>query len=344
MDTSDWSDVECGLCAGARATPSCNYPCPGCGALVDGKVILPRQLVSETHGKSLREALLLSSQVVLGSFYEAAVRWEEAGKEARRLGREQIEINKEMRQLDLEARRIDELIEKAGRGATGLCGDCGLLLEDGHSCKPDDVKSYALIVSKCTPCPRCHTMIARTEGCSQMFCTNCFQKFSSTTGKPIGVTSRFENPHHNEWQANRQGGSLAQDLARTSRVMQHLMAFTRETAQRGEFPHLKPLQPQLRNINRAFLAGEISEEVAAKKMERATALASRASEESELYALATVELTRLAIKVVMEDDPVDTILFAEVFEGVQKKGNAIRTKYGMPQRPVDGFHLPPHFV
>lgn len=94
------------------------------------------------------------------------------------------------------------------------CGKCFVKIDDNnninnsnsdnnnndkkiHICKQEDIDNYNFILSTTKACPNCAARIFRTEGCPQMFCTQCQTGFDYNTGKVI--TSNFHNPHRMEW-------------------------------------------------------------------------------------------------------------------------------------------------
>jgi len=81
----------------------------------------------------------------------------------------------------------------------GLCHDnfckrCHDLLEDGHECDPDKVKSAELISKQCKNCPSCGAYIFKISGCPQMWCVNCNTAFDWNTGQI--ETGVIHNPHY----------------------------------------------------------------------------------------------------------------------------------------------------
>lgn len=78
-----------------------------------------------------------------------------------------------------------------------FCSKCLSELNENHQCKKEDVESLGEIKKSTRPCPKCGARIFRSEGCAQMFCTNCHTGFDWNTGKII--TSNFHNPHRIEW-------------------------------------------------------------------------------------------------------------------------------------------------
>lgn len=80
-----------------------------------------------------------------------------------------------------------------------FCTKCNGHLTVGHECKPQDVESVTEIRSRCKPCPKCHSMIYRAEGCSQMWCTNCKHAFDWNTGKLLDTSRNYHNPDYMEY-------------------------------------------------------------------------------------------------------------------------------------------------
>ena len=66
-----------------------------------------------------------------------------------------------------------------------------------HTCKKEDIKSFTEIKKSTKPCPKCAARIFRSEGCAQMFCTQCHTGFDWNTGEII--KTNFHNPHRMEW-------------------------------------------------------------------------------------------------------------------------------------------------
>lgn len=66
-----------------------------------------------------------------------------------------------------------------------------------HGCKPEDIETANLLKKDSKPCPKCHTLIYRIDGCLQMFCTFCKTAFDWKTGEI--VTKGIHNPHFFQW-------------------------------------------------------------------------------------------------------------------------------------------------
>ena len=99
----------------------------------------------------------------------------------------------------------------------GLCGlqacpTCNELMSSNHVCDPEIVLSVDAIRGDSKPCPRCGSMIFRSIGCNQMFCTapGCNIAFCWKTLKILDRT-RIHNPHYFEFMRQR-NGRLGRDL------------------------------------------------------------------------------------------------------------------------------------
>ena len=79
--------------------------------------------------------------------------------------------------------------------------------DDAHVCNPDTLASVALLKKDTKPCPNCKVLVHKTEGCDQMFCTQCKRLWSWNTGK---FETRGHNPHYLQWMREH-GGGLPRD-------------------------------------------------------------------------------------------------------------------------------------
>jgi len=101
---------------------------------------------------------------------------------------------------------------KCGLCEKWYCSHChefkGLTHDTPHECNPDNIESAKLINQDSKPCPNCHSLIFKINGCDQMFCTQCHVAFSWRTGN-ITRTSQIHNPHYFEWlRENENGGQI----------------------------------------------------------------------------------------------------------------------------------------
>ncbi len=87
------------------------------------------------------------------------------------------------------------------------CPHCRELKTDEHVCNPDTVASVALLKKDTKPCPNCKVLVHKTEGCDQMFCTQCKRLWSWNTGK---FETHGHNPHYLQWM--RGNGGMPREL------------------------------------------------------------------------------------------------------------------------------------
>lgn len=89
---------------------------------------------------------------------------------------------------------------------THVCNACMEVTELGseHTCTGDIVDSVVRIRNECRQCPKCSIMVYKTDGCDQMWCTQCHTAFSWNTGRQDH--GPIHNPHWYEWQVSRHVG------------------------------------------------------------------------------------------------------------------------------------------
>lgn len=91
---------------------------------------------------------------------------------------------------------------KCGICDTWVCPDChevkSCQKDEQHTCNPETVESVKLIVKETKPCPKCGVVIYKSEGCHQMWCTECHTTFDWATGRET-ITTNIHNPHYYEW-------------------------------------------------------------------------------------------------------------------------------------------------
>jgi len=68
-----------------------------------------------------------------------------------------------------------------------------------HICDPEIVSTIQLIKKDTKPCPTCHVIIYKIDGCDQMWCVECHTAFSWTTGE---IEHKIHNPHYYEYLRN----------------------------------------------------------------------------------------------------------------------------------------------
>lgn len=84
---------------------------------------------------------------------------------------------------------------------TYFCAKCGeekkAKFDIDHVCSEANIATFELIRSDSKPCPNCHEVIFRSEGCSQMWCTHCNTAFDWNTLKIIN--HKIHNPHYADY-------------------------------------------------------------------------------------------------------------------------------------------------
>jgi hypothetical protein len=83
-----------------------------------------------------------------------------------------------------------------------ICQTCMEPTSNTHVCNPDVVSTIELIRDSSKPCPNCRVRVTRSEGCSQMWCTNCKTAFDYVTGSIYKNLNRVHNPHYFEFLRN----------------------------------------------------------------------------------------------------------------------------------------------
>lgn len=92
-----------------------------------------------------------------------------------------------------------------------VCSQCKIIKGteeeiESHVCKKEDIESVKAILKETKPCPRCDTRIHKINGCDQMWCPYCQEKygegttFSWRTGKI--ERGRIHNPHYIDYMRN----------------------------------------------------------------------------------------------------------------------------------------------
>ena len=77
-----------------------------------------------------------------------------------------------------------------------------------HLCNPDSVASVTLLKHDTKPCPNCKVLVHKTEGCDQMFCTQCKRLWSWNSGR---FETRGHNPHYLQWMRDNHAGGIPRD-------------------------------------------------------------------------------------------------------------------------------------
>lgn len=120
---------------------------------------------------------------------------------------------------------------------TYYCRDCNEENTSQHICDPKAVETMNLINKDSKPCPKCGTVICKSSGCAQMWCTSCHTAFNWRTGEI--ETGRIHNPHFIEFKKKTMisrehgdipcGGSPSfrelREIGATNEILQYSMAF-----------------------------------------------------------------------------------------------------------------------
>jgi hypothetical protein len=92
------------------------------------------------------------------------------------------------------------------------CHHCRELKADrydhDHVCNPDTVASVSLLKNDTKPCPNCKVLVHKTEGCDQMFCTQCKRLWSWNSGQ---FETRGHNPHYLQWMRENHAGGMPRE-------------------------------------------------------------------------------------------------------------------------------------
>jgi hypothetical protein len=108
-----------------------------------------------------------------------------------------------------------------------VCDTCEQRKEAGHVCRQEDISSVHTIRDSTKACPHCEVRIHKSEGCNDMFCTNCHGAFNYRTGNKIDRLSGFHNPHYTQFMHDRQ--HAGPDVACTD-----------ATSAAAEYNHIRP--------------------------------------------------------------------------------------------------------
>jgi hypothetical protein len=77
-----------------------------------------------------------------------------------------------------------------------------------HVCNPDTVASVSLLKTDTKPCPNCKVLVHKTDGCDQMFCTQCKRLWSWNSGQ---FETRGHNPHYLQWMRENHAGGMPRE-------------------------------------------------------------------------------------------------------------------------------------
>jgi len=133
------------------------------------------------------------------------------------------------------------------------CNECLEIKEDDeHKCEQHNLESAKLIMQETKNCPSCGVNIFKTEGCDQMFCTQCHTPFSWKTGKI--ETGNVHNPHYFEWLRKNNKSIRNQDDFQCGREINNLFSSELTKYCRNIFDIQKPtIQYYLLDICRCVI-------------------------------------------------------------------------------------------
>jgi len=80
-----------------------------------------------------------------------------------------------------------------GLCSTSVCKKCNEIKLENHECIEENIASAKLINGDSKPCPTCHSLIYRIDGCNQMWCVQCKTAFNWKTGE---MEKHVHNPHY----------------------------------------------------------------------------------------------------------------------------------------------------
>lgn len=78
-----------------------------------------------------------------------------------------------------------------------ICMKCETEEGENHECDPGLVETVQMLRRTSRPCPKCSVPIHKTDGCDQMWCTQCHTTFSYRTGTIH--QGRTHNPEYYRW-------------------------------------------------------------------------------------------------------------------------------------------------
>jgi hypothetical protein len=120
---------------------------------------------------------------------------------------------------DAECRGFLSTRWKCGLCETYTCSEChehkGVV---EHVCDPNNIATAKLLSKDTKGCPTCQTSIYKTDGCDQMWCTQCHTAFSWNTGQ---IETKIHNPHYYEWR--RLHGGLDPENVACDNALHHMI-------------------------------------------------------------------------------------------------------------------------
>ena len=90
-----------------------------------------------------------------------------------------------------------------------ICMKCETEEGENHECDPSLVETVHMLRRTSRPCPKCSVPIHKTDGCDQMWCTQCHTTFSYRTG--IIHEGRTHNPEYYRWLRENNNGVVPRE-------------------------------------------------------------------------------------------------------------------------------------
>jgi hypothetical protein len=87
------------------------------------------------------------------------------------------------------------------------CSKCLEISGENHECKPENIETAKVIKEGSRPCPKCAVRISKTDGCNQMWCTNCQTPFDWVSGLEL-KNVQVHNPHYFQFLQAGNGGVM----------------------------------------------------------------------------------------------------------------------------------------
>ena len=243
-----------------------------------------------------------------------------------------------------------------------VCGKCqvikGHTKEEiaSHKCNKDDLQSVEAIRKETKPCPRCGTRIHKINGCDQMWCPYCQDKygegttFSWRTGKI--ERGRIHNPHFLDYMRNRKanlrevgdvhcGGlpelwRLSQKLRPAPygtyigevpyQIKDQVLTILRRLSEINQYI-VNPLREKLReqNIHRLNQIKHIIGEIDDKKFRRAISATEKKHEKNQevldIFEVVMAVLTEKINQIYNEPNDMNIMMFISFVEEFTKEEN-----------------------
>jgi len=104
--------------------------------------------------------------------------------------------------------------------STVVCTECLCVKAEQHTCDPNIVESVKDIRANTKPCPKCRTLINKTEGCDHMNCTYCNTHFSWEHGNILSSSTNYHYMNRLIHQNRNIRGETAEDNTNPDNIIQ----------------------------------------------------------------------------------------------------------------------------